>query len=56
MRIADTTDIREHYFYSHTQINPRRIVPKGPKLDIEPLGAEKRKAEDVAGSNKAAKV
>lgn len=53
-----TSDIREHYFYSHPQNNPKRIVPKGPKLDIEPLngGAEKRKADDVAGSNKAAKV
>jgi putative glutathione S-transferase len=30
-------DIKEHYFYSHPQNNPKRIVPLGPKLDIEPL-------------------
>lgn len=37
-------DIREHYFYSHSQINPFRIVPYGPNVDIEPLDG-KRKAE-----------
>jgi putative glutathione S-transferase len=29
--------IKTHYYWSHTQINPHRIVPRGPKLDIEPL-------------------
>ncbi|KAK4685560.1 glutathionyl-hydroquinone reductase, partial [Tremellales sp. Uapishka_1] len=36
----DTTDfqhIKEHYFYSHKHINPHRIVPYGPNVDIEPL-------------------
>ncbi|KAK8845399.1 hypothetical protein IAR55_006112 [Kwoniella newhampshirensis] len=36
----DTTDfahIKEHYFYSHKHINPNRIVPFGPNVDIEPL-------------------
>jgi len=30
-------DIKEHYYYSHSQINPTRVVPLGPKQDIEPL-------------------
>lgn len=25
------------YYYSHPQINPTRVVPLGPKEDIEPL-------------------
>jgi len=29
--------IKTHYYWSHTQINPTRIVPSGPKLHIEPL-------------------
>ncbi|KDQ08593.1 hypothetical protein BOTBODRAFT_118302 [Botryobasidium botryosum FD-172 SS1] len=36
----DTTNfdhIKTHYYWSHTQINPKRIVPLGPKIDIEPL-------------------
>jgi len=36
----DTTNfnhIKTHYYWSHTQINPNRIVPLGPKVDIEPL-------------------
>jgi len=36
----DTTDfnhIKTHYYWSHPQINPTRIVPLGPKVNIEPL-------------------
>ncbi|WVQ94053.1 hypothetical protein IAU59_001131 [Kwoniella sp. CBS 9459] len=36
----DTTNfehIKEHYYYSHKQLNPNRIVPFGPNVDIEPL-------------------
>ncbi|OCF40093.1 glutathione S-transferase Gst3 [Kwoniella heveanensis CBS 569] len=36
----DTTNfehIKEHYYYSHKQLNPNRIVPYGPNVDIEPL-------------------
>ncbi|KAL7419700.1 S-glutathionyl-(chloro)hydroquinone reductase [Cryptotrichosporon argae] len=36
----DTTDfahIKEHYYFSHPHINPHRIVPFGPNVDIEPL-------------------
>ncbi|WWC58022.1 uncharacterized protein I303_100557 [Kwoniella dejecticola CBS 10117] len=36
----DTTNfehIKEHYYYSHKHINPNRIVPYGPNVDIEPL-------------------
>ncbi|ORY25172.1 glutathione S-transferase [Naematelia encephala] len=36
----DTTNfehIKEHYHYSHAQINPTRIVPLGPQPNIEPL-------------------
>ncbi|PWN53022.1 hypothetical protein IE53DRAFT_408985 [Violaceomyces palustris] len=38
----DTTvfdSIKAHYYESHTQINPTRIVPKGPSPDILPLDA-----------------
>ncbi|WP_135825037.1 glutathione S-transferase family protein [Halorussus ruber] len=27
--------IKHHYFRSHTSLNPKQIVPKGPKLDFE---------------------
>jgi putative glutathione S-transferase len=36
--IAETVNlmhIKQHYYYSHTDINPGRIVPKGPELDFE---------------------
>jgi len=36
--VADTVDfthIKHHYYYSHGTINPTRIVPKGPALDLE---------------------
>lgn len=36
----DTTNfehIKFHYFTSHPQINPTRIIPKGPLPEIEPL-------------------
>jgi putative glutathione S-transferase len=35
--IADTVDfehIKQHYYYSHESINPTRIVPKGPLIDL----------------------
>ncbi|MEM9146278.1 MAG: glutathione S-transferase family protein [Pseudomonadota bacterium] len=35
--IAETTDlehIRYHYYASHASVNPTRIVPKGPELDL----------------------
>jgi putative glutathione S-transferase len=35
--IAETVNlahIKQHYYYSHTDINPTRIVPKGPELDF----------------------
>jgi len=36
----DTTNfehIKTHYYWSHLQINPTRIVPVGPRVNIEPL-------------------
>jgi putative glutathione S-transferase len=27
--------IKEHYYLSHTWINPTKIVPKGPELDLD---------------------
>ncbi|WP_070989152.1 glutathione S-transferase family protein [Halofilum ochraceum] len=27
--------IKQHYYYSHGNINPTRVVPKGPTLDLE---------------------
>jgi len=38
--IAETVDfdhIKQHYYYSHESINPTRIVPKGPTLDLNSL-------------------
>lgn len=35
--IADTVNmdhIKQHYYWSHTQLNPSRIVPLGPELDF----------------------
>ncbi|WP_272476195.1 glutathione S-transferase family protein [Baekduia alba] len=35
--IADTVDfdqIKRHYYTTHPQLNPTRIVPKGPELDL----------------------
>lgn len=35
--IAETVDfmhIKQHYYYSHPEINPTRIVPKGPQQDL----------------------
>lgn len=35
--IADTTDfthIKQHYYWSHDNINPTRIVPQGPEVDF----------------------
>jgi len=35
--IADTVDldhIKRHYYMTHPSINPTRIVPKGPELDL----------------------
>ncbi|CED82196.1 Predicted glutathione S-transferase [Phaffia rhodozyma] len=34
---TDFDHIKEHYYYSHVQINPTRIVPVGPVPHIEPL-------------------
>lgn len=43
--IADTVDfdhIKRHYYMTHTEINPTRIVPIGPLLDLtQPHGREK---------------
>ena len=35
--IADTVnfaDIKRHYYFSHTSINPTQIVPLGPEMDL----------------------
>ena len=32
---VDFTHIKRHYYYSHTSINPTRIVPLGPQLDLD---------------------
>ena len=32
---VDMTHIKQHYYYSHVQINPTRIVPLGPQLDFD---------------------
>ncbi len=36
--IADTVNfshIKQHYYFSHTRINPNQIVPVGPELDFD---------------------
>ncbi len=36
--ISETVDIehiKRHYYYSHESINPKRIVPKGPLIELE---------------------
>ncbi len=46
--VAETVDfdhIKQHYYTSHESVNPRRIVPRGPLLDLEsPHGREKLSA------------
>lgn len=38
---VDLAHIKTHYYWSHTTINPTRIVPKGPSLDFgAPHGRE----------------
>ncbi len=35
--IAETVDIeyiKQHYYYSHTSVNPTKLVPKGPELNF----------------------
>ena len=32
---VDLDHIKRHYYWSHSQINPTRIVPLGPKLDFD---------------------
>lgn len=39
---VDLAHIKTHYYWSHTTINPTRIVPKGPSLDFgSPHGRER---------------
>lgn len=45
--IAETVNfdhIKQHYYYSHQMINPTRIVPKGPDMDL--LQAHNREKDD----------
>jgi putative glutathione S-transferase len=32
---VDMDHIKHHYYWSHTSINPTRVVPAGPRLDFE---------------------
>jgi putative glutathione S-transferase len=32
---VDFEHIKQHYFFSHETINPTRVVPEGPELDLE---------------------
>ena len=43
--VAETVDfdhIKQHYYMSHESINPTRIVPKGPLIDLNELHDRKR--------------
>jgi glutathionyl-hydroquinone reductase len=50
--IADTVDfdhIKRHYYMTHPQLNPVRIVPKGPELDLwAPHGRDALARSDAA--------
>jgi putative glutathione S-transferase len=50
--IADTVDfdhIKRHYYMTHTQINPTRIVPLGPLIDLSaPHGRDRLEVRDLA--------
>jgi putative glutathione S-transferase len=43
--VAETVDfdhIKQHYYMSHESVNPTRIVPKGPEMDLnEPHGRDR---------------
>lgn len=39
--------IKEHYYFSHKQINPTQIVPKGPKVLVPEIKIENSKAGPV---------
>lgn len=46
----DTTNfdhIKEHYYFSHKQLNPGQIVPLGPQILVPEIKLEKGKAEVV---------
>lgn len=52
--IADTCNfehIKQHYYRSHPSVNPTRIVPLGPQLDLDrpPRRAEKFAGEHLTG-------
>jgi putative glutathione S-transferase len=55
----DTTDfgqIKEHYFTTHPQLNPSRIVPEGPELDWDEPHGRARPAAPVAKTAKTKRV
>ncbi|MFN7134871.1 MAG: glutathione S-transferase family protein [Myxococcales bacterium] len=44
---CDFEHIKSHYFRSHTHLNPSRIVPRGPELDLEaPHGRDRMPGVD----------
>jgi putative glutathione S-transferase len=49
--IAETVDfdhIKRHYYMSHPTVNPTRIVPAGPRLDLDaPHGRERLEAKPL---------
>jgi putative glutathione S-transferase len=56
--VAETVNfdhIKRHYYMTHEEINPSRIVPLGPELDLtQPHGREKLKAGGSSRSNTSA--
>jgi putative glutathione S-transferase len=46
----DTTNfdhIKEHYYFSHKQLNPNQIVPRGPEILVPEINTEKTNTEPV---------
>ncbi|NIW23855.1 MAG: glutathione S-transferase family protein, partial [Gammaproteobacteria bacterium] len=51
--IAETVDIdyiKAHYFGSHTSINPKGIIPKGPDIDYTTPHGRDRSGDSARGS------
>ena len=51
--VASTVDleqIKTHYYWSHTSINPTRVIPRGPELDLDrPHGRDRLRVAQSAG-------
>ena len=50
-KTVDLEQIKLHYYWSHTTLNPSRIVPLGPAIDLDqPHGRDRLQATPASGS------